>query len=127
MTDIRTDRRYSEDHEWVLPLEGTSARVGVSLVATDALGDLVYLDLPEVGAAVTAGVVCGEIESTKSVAELFSPVTGTVLERNEAALDDPTIVGGDPYDDGWLLVVEVTEEGPLLDAEAYTAHAEKTA
>ncbi|GII98911.1 glycine cleavage system H protein [Sediminihabitans luteus] len=111
--------QYTNEHEW---LDGSSpAVVGITANAAEALGDLVYLELPEVGTAVTAGEVFGEIESTKSVSELYSPVTGTVVEVNQAAVDSPETVGNDPYGDGWLVKVDVTEVGPVLTAAEYEA------
>lgn len=111
--------RYSTDHEWVD--DSVPATIGITDTATEALGDIVYLELPSVGDTVTAGEVIGEVESTKSVSELFSPVSGTVVEVNRAAVDDPEIVNTDPYGDGWLIKVQVAEEGELLDAEDYEA------
>ncbi|MEX5295425.1 glycine cleavage system protein GcvH [Kocuria sp. CPCC 205268] len=117
MSNIPSHLRYSAEHEWVD--ESSPVKVGLSAVAVDALGDVVYLDLPEAGATVTAGEVCGEVESTKSVSELFAPVSGTVAEVNAAVVDEPGLVNSDPYGDGWLFTVEVTEEGELLTAEQY--------
>lgn len=117
MSTVKPGLRYSAEHEWIDG--GDPATVGVSEVAADALGEVVYIELPSVGAALTAGQVCGEIESTKSVSELFSPVTGEVVEVNDAVADDPALVNGDPYGEGWLFRVSVTEEGPLLSAEEY--------
>ena len=114
--------QYSREHEWVDA--SSPAVVGVTSFAVDALGDVVYLELPEVGAEITAGEVVGEIESTKSVSELFSPVTGTVVEVNQAAVDDPAVVNADPYGAGWLFKVDVVSAGELLDAAAYAALAE---
>lgn len=116
--------RFSKEHEWVTPA-GDATRVGITGVAADALGEIVYLDLPDVGSTVTAGESCGEIESTKSVAELFSPVTGTVLAVNQDAIDAPETVNAAPYAAGWLFDVEVESEGELLDAAAYAAFAEE--
>ena len=104
--------------------ESSPVKVGLSAVAADSLGDVVYLDLPEAGSSITAGEVCGEVESTKSVSELFAPVTGTVVEVNAVVVDEPGLVNTDPYGDGWLFTVEVTEEGDLLTAEQY-AQAQK--
>ena len=120
MSKVQTGLRYSEEHEW-LDTTASPAKIGVSQVAADALGDVVYLDLPEVGSEVTAGATCGEIESTKSVSDLYSPVTGTVAEINQEAIDNPALVNEDPYGAGWLFTVEVSEEGPLLSAEEYAA------
>jgi glycine cleavage system H protein len=90
-------------------------------LATDALGDIVYVDLPEVGSAVTAGETCGEVESTKSVSDLYSPVTGEVTEINDAVVSDPAVINNDPYGAGWLFKVAVESEGPLLSAEEYAS------
>lgn len=114
--------QYSREHEWV---DASSPAVfGITLHAAEALGDVVYVELPEVGAEVVAGEVVGEIESTKSVSELYSPVTGTVVEVNQAAVDDPAVVNADPYGDGWLFKVDVVATGELLDAAAYAELAE---
>ena len=117
MSNIPSHLRYSAEHEWVD--ESSPVKVGLSAVAVDALGDVVYLDLPEAGSTVTAGEVCGEVESTKSVSELFAPVSGTVVDVNAAVVDEPGLVNSDPYGDGWLFTVEVSEEGELLTAEQY--------
>lgn len=119
MSKVQTGLRYSAEHEWIAT--GDPATVGISAVAADALGEVVFVDLPDVGAQLVAGQVCGEIESTKSVSELFSPVTGEVVEVNDEVVADPAIVNGDPYGAGWLFRVAVAEEGPLLTAEAYAA------
>ncbi|MFI7493443.1 glycine cleavage system protein GcvH [Kocuria sp. M4R2S49] len=125
MSNIPSHLRYSAEHEWVD--ESSPVKVGLSAVAVDALGDVVYLDLPEAGATVTAGEVCGEVESTKSVSELFAPVSGTVAEVNAAVVDEPGLVNSDPYGDGWLFTVEVTAEGELLTAEQYAQAQEEQA
>lgn len=114
------DLQYTVEHEWLAP--GSPATVGITDVAADALGDIVYLELPAAGDEIVAGAVVGEIESTKSVSELFSPVTGTVVEANQAAVDDPSLVNSDPYGAGWLLKVDVTSTGQLLTAEEYASH-----
>lgn len=119
MSIVKTGLRYSAEHEWVT--SDSPAAIGISEVAADALGEIVYVDLPEVGAVVTAGEVCGEVESTKSVSEIYSPVTGEVVERNEDAIADPAMINADPYGAAWLFKVTVTEEGPLLSAEQYAA------
>ncbi len=121
MTDLPADLKYTLEHEWLT--DGSPATVGITSVAAEALGDIVYLELPAVGESIDAGTVIGEIESTKSVSELFSPVSGTVVEVNTAAVDDPSVVNADPFGAGWLLKVEVTNAGPLLTAEEYAAHA----
>ena len=115
--------RYTEEHEWVRT-EGSRARVGITDFAQDALGDVVYVDLPEVGAAVSAGKPLGEVESTKSVSDVYSPVSGKVVERNPLIDDRPELVNEQPYGDGWLVVIEPDDPaslGSLLDADAYKA------
>lgn len=119
MSQVHAGFRYSDEHEWID--DQRPATVGVSQVAADALGDVVYIELPEVGAQLTAGEVCGEIESTKSVSDLYSPVTGEVVEINDAVVTDPALVNSDPYGAAWLFRVAVTAEGPLLSAEEYAA------
>lgn len=110
--------RYSAEHEWI---NGESpASVGITRHAADALGEVVYVDLPSVGDTVTAGESCGEIESTKSVSELYAPVSGTIIEVNEALEDEPGLVNEDPYAN-WLYKVEVDSEGPLMSAAEYEA------
>lgn len=119
MSTVRNGLQYSVEHEWIT--DESPATVGVSEVAVDALGEIVYVDLPEVGATVTAGEVCGEIESTKSASELYSPVSGEVTEVNEAAVADPAIINAEPYGAGWLFKVATSESGPLLSAAEYAA------
>lgn len=116
---VNKDYRYSAEHEWVD--SASPAKIGLSQIAVDALGDVVYVDLPEAGATVTAGEVCGEVESTKSVSEIYSPVTGTVAEVNDAVVDDPALLNSDPYGAAWLFSVEVDSEGDLLSPEEYAA------
>lgn len=119
MSKVQTGLRYSAEHEWIDG--GAPVTIGISEVAADALGEIVYVDLPEVGATITVGQVVGEVESTKSVSEIFSPVAGEVVEVNDAAVGDPAIINSDPYGEGWLFRVAVSEEGPLLSAEQYAA------
>jgi len=118
-TDLPTGLHYTVEHEWLR--DGAPSTIGITDVAADALGDIVYLELPAVGQELVAGAVVGEIESTKSVSELFSPVSGTVVEINQSAVDDPSVVNSDPYGTGWLLKVDVTSTGPLLTSEQYSA------
>ena len=114
---------YSDDHEWIDTTAdkavGAKVKVGITSVATDRLGEIVFADLPQVGDSVEAGETCGEVESTKSVSDLYSPVTGTVTAVNQEALDDCSIINGNPFTAGWLFEVEVTEVGPLLTAAEY--------
>jgi glycine cleavage system H protein len=120
------DLRYTKEHEWAR-LEGSRVRVGITDFAQDALGDVVYVDLPEVGAAVHASTPFGEVESTKSVSDVFSPVTGTIAERNVLVDDRPELVNEEPYGDGWLIVVEGAATAALddlMDAGAYRAFVE---
>jgi glycine cleavage system H protein len=114
---------YTAEHEWVTTDD--PATVGITADAAEALGDIVFLELPAVGTALVAGAVCGEIESTKSVSELYSPVTGTVVAVNDAAVADPAVVNVDPFGAGWLIKVSVESTGALLTPEEYakvTAH-----
>lgn len=111
---------YTKEHEWLSVADGV-ATVGITGFAAESLGDIVFVQLPAVGDAITAGQECGEIESTKSVSELFAPVSGEVVEVNESTADSPELVNSDPYGDGWLFRVRVETLPELLDAQAYTA------
>jgi glycine cleavage system H protein len=118
------DLKYTAEHEWVRTPGETAGtvRVGITDYAQDALGDIVYVQLPEVGESVTAGSAVGELESTKSVSDVYSPVTGEVVARNEALDATPELVNSDPYGDGWLFEVAVGADAggvELLDAAAY--------
>jgi glycine cleavage system H protein len=113
-----TELHYTRDHEWI-SVDGDVATVGITAYAADKLGDVVYVDLPAVGASVAAGRVVGEIESTKSVGELFAPLDGEVVERNEAVVSDPAMVNGDPMGGAWLIKVRFTELPDLLTAAEY--------
>jgi glycine cleavage system H protein len=116
--------RYSKEHEWLSPVEDGVATIGITEFAANALGDVVYAQLPEVGSAVTAGETCGELESTKSVSDLYSPVTGEVTEANQDVVDDPALVNSAPFEGGWLFKVRITgEPDDLLTADEYTAFA----
>ncbi|MFJ3959005.1 glycine cleavage system protein GcvH [Arthrobacter sp. NPDC090010] len=121
MSKVAAELRYSAEHEWVALEDGGTAGVGISAVAAEALGDIVYVDLPETGSTLTAGETCGEVESTKSVSDLYAPVSGEVIEVNAALADDPALINSDPYGAGWLFKVAVTSEGPLLSAAEYAA------
>jgi glycine cleavage system H protein len=114
------DLQYTEEHEW-LRVEGDSAVVGITAYAAEKLGDIVYVDLPKVGASIKAGTVVGEIESTKSVGELFDPADGTVTAVNDAVVSSPELVNSDPFGDGWLIKIDVTTLPDLLSADQYTA------
>ena len=113
--------RYTEQHEWARR-EGNIVRVGITDFAQDALGDVVYVDIPEVGTEVRAGEPFGEVESTKSVSDVYSPVTGSVVGRNESIVDAPETVNEDPYGEGWLVRIRLSEPSEaesLLDAASY--------
>ncbi|MES2170693.1 MAG: glycine cleavage system protein GcvH [Actinomycetota bacterium] len=112
--------KYTEEHEWVDISEGV-ATVGITAYAADKLGDVVFVDLPAVGSSVAAGTVVGEIESTKSVGELFAPVQGTVHAVNDAVVASPELVNSDPFGEGWLIRVRFTELPQLLSFEQYSA------
>jgi glycine cleavage system H protein len=118
------DLRYTKEHEWVRDEGGGRLRVGITDFAQDALGDVVYVDVPEVGTAVTANQPFSEVESTKSVSDVYAPVTGTVSERNPLLEERPELVNEQPYGDGWIVVLEAVDPdavGALLDAGAYRA------
>ena len=113
--------RYSSDHEWV-SRDGDVVRVGITDYAQDALGDVVFVQVPPIGAAVAAGDTFGEVESTKSVSDVYAPVTGTVVEVNESLADAPQSLNEDPYGDGWICTIQMSEPDQfeaLLDAAAY--------
>jgi len=121
--DIPDDLRYSSDHEWAR-VEGGEVRVGITDYAQDALGDVVFVDLPDVGATVKRGESCSEVESTKSVSEIYAPVTGTITQVNSELGEHPERLNDDPYGDGWICVIAVdaaAEIEDLLDAEGYRA------
>ncbi|MGA5206014.1 glycine cleavage system protein GcvH [Streptomyces variegatus] len=114
--------RYSKEHEWLSAAENGVSTVGITEHAANALGDVVFVQLPEVGDSVSAGETCGELESTKSVSDLYSPVSGEVTEVNEDVVNDPSLVNSAPFEGGWLFKVRVTDEpGDLLSADEYTA------
>jgi len=125
MATLPQDFSYSEDHEWVNAaadaVAGATVRIGITSVAADRLGEVVFAELPEVGDTVTAGESCGEVESTKSVSDLYSPVTGTVKTVNEAVHDDYAVINNAPFGEGWLFEVEVDEAGELMAAAAYAS------
>ncbi len=121
------DLKYTEQHEWAR-VDGNSVWVGITDFAQDALGDVVYVDIPEVGTEVRAGEPFGEVESTKSVSDVYAPVTGTVTARNDALVDSPELVNRDPYGDGWMIAIEASDASELdrlLTASAYREVAEK--
>ena len=116
---IPENLKYTKEHEW-LSLDGDVATVGITAFAAESLGDIVFVQLPAAGDTVTAGEVFGEVESTKSVSELYAPVSGEVVEVNEATSERPEVINSDPYTEGWLLKVRLTGDAPeLLDSAAY--------
>lgn len=123
--NVPDDLRYSAEHEWARILDGGSrVRIGITDFAQDALGDVVYVDLPSVGVVVAASATLGELESTKSVSEMYAPVAGTIVAVNETLNDQPALLNDDPYGDGWLCEIEVddpTQVDAMMDAAAYTA------
>ena len=120
MSSIPADLQYTVEHEWVR-LDGDVATVGITQYAADALGDVVYVDLPKAGASLTAGSIVGEVESTKSVGELYAPLDGEVVEANGAVVDAPETINSDPYGEGWLVKVRVSNTPTLLSADEYRA------
>ena len=117
------DLRYTKEHEWARR-DGDVVRVGISDFAQDALGDVVYVDVPETGTEVTAGQPFGEVESTKSVSDVYAPIAGTVVEVNADLVDAPNRLNEDPYGEGWICLIEPDDPSALdalLDAEAYRA------
>lgn len=114
-----TTLRYTAEHEWVL-VEGSVATVGITAYAAEKLGDIVFVDLPKVGSTVAEGKVVGEIESTKSVGELFAPVNGTVVAANDSVSASPELVNSDPFGEGWLIKVDFTELPALLTFAEYS-------
>lgn len=118
-----TELQYTTEHEWVRTADGGLVRFGITDFAQDALGDIVFVSLPEVGQRIEVGQPCGEVESTKSVSDVFAPVSGVVTARNESLDDEPGIVNTDPYGAGWLVEVETSDDAAeFLDAAAYEAH-----
>jgi glycine cleavage system H protein len=117
------DLKYTAEHEWARPSDDV-VRVGITAFAQEALGDIVYVSLPEVGSELKAGTVFGEVESTKSVSDLYAPVTGTVVARNEQLDSRPELINADPYGEGWIVEIRLSEPGQvegLMDAAAYQA------
>jgi glycine cleavage system H protein len=121
MSNIPADLKYTKEHEWVrdLATSGTVS-VGITDFAQGALGDIVYVQMPKVGESVVSGKVCGEVESTKSVSEIFAPVTGKVIAINESLSNSPELINSDPYNAGWLVEIELSEtSSDLLTPEQY--------
>ena len=123
MSDVPDDLKYTAEHEWVRAnADGKTIRVGITDYAQSALGDVVYVSLPAEGASVDAGAAFGEVESTKSVSDLYAPVAGTVVARNDALDQQPDLINSDPYGEGWIVEIEMTDPASLdglLDAGTY--------
>lgn len=115
---VPDELQYTAEHEWVR-LDGDIATVGITQYAADALGDVVYVELPAVGAALTSGAIVGEVESTKSVGKLYAPLDGEVVEANQGVVDAPESINSDPYGEGWLVKLRVSEPPTLLTADEY--------
>jgi glycine cleavage system H protein len=128
MMEYPDDLRYTKEHEWVRDEGEGRLRVGITDFAQDALGDVVYVDVPQVGTSVSANQPFTEVESTKSVSDVYAPVTGTVVDRNPLLEDRPELVNEQPYGDGWIVLLEVgdpSELGALMDAAAYKTFVEQ--
>lgn len=119
------DLKYTAEHEWIRAVSDTTIRFGITDYAQEALGDIVYVSLPQAGSSLTAGDTCGEVESTKSVSDVYAPVTGTVTARNEALEATPEVVNADPYGEGWMVEVELADLSQLdglWDSAGYAGH-----
>ena len=123
MSDVPSDLKYTAEHEWVRVTEGSSTvRIGITDFAQEALGDVVYVSLPTVGTSVAAGSAFGEVESTKSVSDIYAPLSGTITARNDSLDSTPETINSDPYGEGWLVEIELTADADLstlLDAGTY--------
>lgn len=122
-TELPEDLKYTSEHEWVRVGNGRSVRVGITAYAAEQLGDIVYVTLPQSGEPISAGDACGELESTKSVSDLFAPLDGVVAKVNQRLTDTPELVNADPYGDGWLFDLDLgtgSDPDDLLDSDAYT-------
>lgn len=123
MSQVPSDLKYTAEHEWIRITEGsTVVRIGITDFAQEALGDVVYVSLPAVGTAVSGGAAFGEVESTKSVSDIYAPLTGTITARNDTLDGAPETINSDPYGEGWLVEIDLAEGadlGSLLDAAAY--------
>jgi glycine cleavage system H protein len=122
VSDFPEDLKYSSEHEWVRSGNTSTVRIGITEYAADQLGDIVFVTLPQVGEAIASGDACGELESTKSVSDIFAPVSGTVTAVNPVLEANPETINTDPYGDGWLFELELDADADLdelLDADAY--------
>ena len=123
MSEVPNDLKYTAEHEWIRVSDGsTTVRIGITDFAQEALGDVVYVSLPAVGTTVTGGAAFGEVESTKSVSDIYAPLSGTISARNDSLDGSPETINSDPYGEGWLVEIELAPDadlGTLLDAGAY--------
>ena len=122
MSNVPGELRYTKDHEWVQVLEDGAVKVGITDHAQSALGDLVFVEIPEVGAVFTGGDACAVVESVKAASDIYCPVSGEVVEVNDALADNPEIINNDPYGDGWIMTLQpenAAELDELMDADAY--------
>ena len=124
MSNIPADLNYTAEHEWVRVINESTIRFGITDYAQDALGDIVFVSLPNIGDQLTAGATCGEVESTKSVSDIYAPVSGEVVARNDAIETSPDTLNADPYNNGWIVELKVSSDAnalvaTLLDAAAY--------
>lgn len=122
MSSVPAQLRYTKEHEWIEEITATKFRIGITDYAQSALGDIVYIQLPKSGSAVTANTVCGEVESTKSVSEIYAPITGKVVLVNEKLESNPEIINTDPYGAGWIAEIEISTaslQEVLLSAQEY--------
>jgi glycine cleavage system H protein len=120
--EIPSHLKYSADHEWVASNDDGTVRIGITDYAQDALGDVVFVDLPDVDARFDGGAMCGEVESTKSVSEIYTPLAGVVVGVNSAVQDDPSLLNSDPYGEGWMIEIRIDDPSmidQLLTADAY--------
>jgi len=127
MSEIRSELKYASSHEWARLEDDGTVTIGISDHAQDALGDVVYVETPEVGATLTAGEEAGVVESVKAASDIYAPISGEVVAVNEALEDEPETVNSSPYDDGWFFRIKPSDESELeklLDADAYRAEAE---
>jgi len=121
---IPEDLRYSSDHEWLRTTVETTVQLGITDYAHDSLGDIVFVQMPEPGTTVSPGDAIGEVESTKSVSDIFAPVTGTVIRRNDALDAQPELINSDPYGDGWMIEIELADPAELEDLRGAAGYAE---
>ena len=123
MSNIPSDRKYTREHEWVEQLADGKVRIGITEHAQELLGDMVFVELPEVGSQINVGEECAVVESVKAASDVYSPLSGEVIEVNDAVADSPELLNSDPYGDGWLFVVHPDDAeaiDAMLDATAYT-------